>query len=519
MADSGSTKQIAGKETTSRRVERLKREENPWKSFDDVRSFTREGRVNLLPIFLKLDGRQCLLVGAGNVALTKIGSLLSTGLQLRVVAPAALPEIGQLAAEGRLEWIQRSFIPADLDGNFLVVAATDSSEVNAEIHHGAKERNILSNSVDDIPNCDFFFGSVVSRGPLQVAISTAGESPAFAQRLRREIDEQLPADLGGWLEGLGQLRREILATHPSGEPRRLLLYQLAQRPVSACEGSPSLLAVRIDEERNSDFTTDIHGGSSAFNRPLLPNVNEDANASPKTVHLVGAGPGDPDLLTVKALRLIQTADVILHDDLVSQVILSLASPASEVIHVGKRCGTKSITQDEINELMIEHARRGRTVVRLKGGDPLLFGRAAEELVALANAEVPFQIVPGITAAFAAAAALGCSLTDRHGAASVVLTTGHRAPHNIKQPQTKDDPPRSRIDDSTRVIYMPGRDLRVLAQEWIEQGDSPELPCAVISHAALPDQKVQCATLASLGDIEPIAAPSLLIVGWAIARPG
>lgn len=517
MANTDSIIQVANKETAAQRVEQLKSEDNLWQAFDDVRSFIRESRPSLLPIFLKLEGRQCLLVGAGRVALTKIGSLLSTGLQLRVVAPEALPEIRQLAAEGRLEWIRRSFKIADLDGQYLVVAATGLPEVNAEVHRGAVERNILSNSVDDIPRCDFFFGAVVSRGPLQVAISTAGESPAFAQRLRREIDEQLPASLGPWLEDLGQLRREILATHPNGEPRRLLLQHLAQRSLSDNEDGSLHLAVQLGEEQNSDFTQNNPDDSFTFIRSLRPKTNEDAKVSPKTVYLVGAGPGDPDLLTVKALRLIQIADVLLHDDLVPQAILDLASSSAEIIHVGKRCGTKNITQDGINAMMIEHARRGRTVVRLKGGDPLLFGRAAEELAALADAGVPFQIVPGITAAFAAAAAIGCSLTDRQGAASVVLTTGHRAPHNIKQPQTKDDSPRSRIDDSTRVIYMPGRDLRLLAQEWIEQGDSPELPCAVISHAALPDQKVHCATLATLGEIESIAAPSLLIAGWAVRQ--
>ena len=193
-------------------------------------------------------------------------------------------------------------------------------------------RNILCNSVDDIPNCDFFFGSVVSRGELQIAISTAGESPAFAQRLRREIDEQLPEDLGPWLENLGELRREVLATHPRGEERRLLLHELAQRQI--CDSALCPIAAR------------------------LRNTAREFEDEPKQarVYLVGAGPGDPDLLTVKAVRLIESADVILHDDLVPQAILDLASPSAEIVNVGKRCGTKTITQEEINALMIEHAR-------------------------------------------------------------------------------------------------------------------------------------------------------------------
>jgi len=195
--------------------------------------------MSLLPIFLKLDGRQCLLVGAGTVALDKIASLLKTGLKLRVVAPEARAEVQKLAAECKLEWVQREFEPADLDGNFIVIAATDSPGVNAEVHRGAVARGIPSNSVDDIPNCDFFFGSVVSRGDLQIAISTAGESPALAQRLRREIDAQLPADLGSWLAELGELRREVRTAAPAGEPRNLLLHELAQRPLCSSPACPT----------------------------------------------------------------------------------------------------------------------------------------------------------------------------------------------------------------------------------------------------------------------------------------
>ena len=226
--------------------------------------------MSLLPIFLKLEGRRCLLVGAGTVALEKIGSLLKTGVRLRVVAPEARAEIRQLAAEGKLEWVEREFEPADLDGNFIVIAATDVPEVNAAVYREAVARGIPCNSVDDIPNCDFFFGSVVSRGDLQIAISTAGESPAVAQRLRREIDEQLPQDLGPWLAKLGELRREVLATHARGEERRLLLHELAQRQI--CDS-----ALVRDEAVGADGQ-----GSGAWRRP-------------GSVYLVGAGPGDPGI--------------------------------------------------------------------------------------------------------------------------------------------------------------------------------------------------------------------------------
>jgi len=438
--------------------------------------------MSLLPVFLKLDGRRCLVVGAGPVALDKMVSLLGTGVRLRVIAPKARPEIEQLASEGRLEWVRRAFTDSDLDGNFLVIAATNMPEVNAAIYRGAVERNITCNSVDDIPNCDFFFGSVVSRGSLQVAISTGGESPALAQRLRREMDAQLPEDLGPWLEELGQLRREVLAVHPRGDARKALLHELAQRPVCASATCPS-------RQRALAPLDGLEGGK---------------------VYLVGAGPGDPDLLTVKALRLIQTAGVVLHDDLVPQAILDLAAPDAAVVNVGKRCGAKTITQEEINALMVARASEHRVVVRLKSGDPLIFGRAAEEMAALAEAGVAFEVVPGITAAFAAAAAVGCSLTGRDSASNVIFSTGHHA-------QSHNHAPLPELEDATRVVYMPGRDLGLLVQEWLDMGLPPEFPCAIISHAAQPDQQVRCSTLGELGELKPTLAPSLLIAGWAVRQ--
>jgi len=439
--------------------------------------------MSLLPVFLKLEGRPGLLVGAGNVACEKIGSLLKTGLRLRIIAPEARDEVRSLAAEGRLEWVKREFAIEDLDGNFVVIAATDSPEVNAAVYRGAVERGILANSVDDPPHCDFYFGSVVSRGELQIAISTAGESPAVAQRLRREIDEQLPEDLGPWLQELGKLRREVLETHSRDEARKLLLHQLAQREVCGAATCPS-------------------------RKMALAPIRDSKEDLEKRVYLVGAGPGDPDLLTVRAMRLIQAADVILHDDLVPQPILDLARVTAEIVNVGKRCGAKGVTQKEINALMVFHAGMERCVVRLKSGDPLLFGRAAEEIAALDEAGIACEVVPGVSAAFAAAAALGCSLTSRNSASSVTFSTGHHA-------QSHNRAPLPQIEDSTRVVYMPGRDLGLLAEQWLQEGLPADFPCAVISRAAQPDQEVYPTTLGALGDAAPALAPSLLIAGWAL----
>jgi uroporphyrin-III C-methyltransferase len=438
--------------------------------------------MTLLPVFLKLEGRPGLVVGAGAVALEKILSLLKTGLRLRVVAPAARSEIRQFASQGSLEWIQRPFEPSDLDGNFLVIAATNSAQVNAAVYRGAFGRGILANSVDDPPHCDFYFGSVVSRGQLQIAISTAGESPAVAQHLRREIDEALPQDLDRWLEDLGKLRREVLGLHPRGEARKALLHQLAQRQLCDASFCPSRQMALAPLDRKI-------GGK---------------------VYLVGAGPGDPDLLTVKALRLIQSADLILHDDLVPHAILRLARPTAEIVNVGKRCGVKSITQGEINALMVESAREHRTILRLKSGDPLLFSRAAEEIAALTEANIPFEIVPGVSSAFAAAAAIGCSLTSRNSASSVIFSTGHHAQSHHRAPLPQ-------LEDATRVVYMPGRDLRLLAQQWLDDGLPSGFPCAIVSRAAQPEQQIQHTTLGALGDAAPALAPSLLVAGWALAE--
>jgi len=427
--------------------------------------------MTLLPIFVKLDGRPGLMVGAGNVALEKLHSLLPTGLRIRVIAPEAKDEFRVLAAEGRIQWTQRAFEPADLDGNFIVIAATNDPEVNATVYREADRRGILTNSVDDPPHCDFYFGSIVRRGDLQIAISTAGQSPAVAQQLKHEIDAQLPDDLGSWLKEIGQLRRNILATHPPGEDRKALLHRIARRQ-------------------------------------MLTHSPQDSNDDQGKVYLVGAGPGDPDLLTLKALRLIRAANVILHDDLVTSEILALANPNAEIVNVGKRCGTKSITQEEINALMTEHASAGRSVVRLKSGDPLIFGRAAEEMAALKEADISFEVVPGITSAFAAAAAIPCSLTDRNGASNVVFSTGHHA-------QSHNEATIPELEDATRVVYMPGRDLTLLALQWLGEGLPPDFPCAIVSHAAQPGQQVQRTTLGELGDARPTLSPSLLIAGWTL----
>ncbi|SEF58682.1 uroporphyrin-III C-methyltransferase [Bryocella elongata] len=251
----------------------------------------------------------------------------------------------------------------------------------------------------------------------------------------------------------------------------------------------------------------------------MPTHSTQTAATPGNVYLVGAGPGAPDLLTVRALRLLESCDLVLHDDLVPDEVLALAGPQAEIVSVGKRCGKPRITQQGIHELMIEGARANRSVVRLKSGDPLVFGRAGEELAALREASVPFEIVPGVTAAFAAGAALGLPLTDRTSASKLIFATGHHASSKDPAPVFEGAIPQ----DATLILYMPGRDMERLAQELRDGGLPPDTPCCAISHAATPEQNYVSCRLHELEHLTPGTAPVLLLVGRAmepmIAGPG
>ena len=436
----------------------------------------------LFPLFLKLAGKRCLVVGAGPIGLEKVDSLLRCGARIRVIAPLAVDRIQQLHAEGAIEWITRCYKHEDAPGCDLIIAATNDRAVNQSVYVEANRLSILCNTADDPPLCDFFFGSIVQRDALQIAISTAGQSPAVAQRLRREIDAQLPQDLGVWLDDLGQLRREVLELMPAGAERKALLHQLAHREVCALASCPA--------------------------RALATGKAEAGK-----VYLVGAGPGDPDLLTMKAVRLLAHAGVVLHDDLVPQSILDLAGKQALVISVGKRCGLKKITQAAIHELMIESARNGLAVIRLKSGDPMIFGRAAEEMDALRAAEIPFEVVAGVTAASSAAAFLESSLTDRRLSSKLIILSGHHAANEAPEPTLW---PSTLPEDATLAIYMPGQNLAQVAASLSVCGLSAETPCVAVTDASRPDAACQASRLSDLANLSASAAPTLLLVGKAFA---
>jgi uroporphyrin-III C-methyltransferase/precorrin-2 dehydrogenase/sirohydrochlorin ferrochelatase len=443
----------------------------------------------LFPIFVKLAGRSVLLVGGGRVGESKIAGLLASGAAVTVVAPRATASIAKWATEGKLRWQARAFQPADLDGMALVVAAVPA-DVATAIFAEARSRGILCNSVDDPDHCDFYYGAVVNRGDLQIAISTNGQSPALAQRLRQELEHQFGPEYADWLARLGDARLEMFALDIDPDVRRERLHEIA--------------SARAFQE----FTEGLSGGCPA---PLSERGH---------VYLVGAGPGDPELLTLKALRILGQADVVLHDDLLTPDILELIPPTARVECVGKRHGERGpqrgsragdperqMTQDEINRRLRVYALAGETVVRLKGGDGTIFGRASEEMDALRAANIPFTIVPGVTAASGAAAAAGVSLTDRRLGSALVFLTAQRCKGN--------PPPNWKALAAlggAAAIYMPGGHEADLAHQLMDGGLPGDTPCMVVSKATRPDQQVVETTLAGLPGISTLPAPALLLIG-------
>ena len=420
--------------------------------------------MSLFPIFVKLEGRPVLLVGAGPVAESKIGGLLSAGAVVTVVAPNATAEIQKLAEEGKVFWHRREFDPRDLDGVTLLVAAVPKDTARL-IYEEAQIRNVLVNSVDDPENCDFYYPAVVNRGDLQIAISTAGQSPALARRIRIELERQFGPEYTHWIQELGESRRDLFATDMDPEVRKLKLHEMA--------------------------------GAKA---PAPPNSNG-------MVYLVGAGPGDPELLTLKALRILGQADVVLHDDLLTPEILELIPSTARVECVGKRHNERQVTQQDINKRLCEYGAAGETVVRLKGGDGAIFGRASEEMDALRAAGISFAIVPGVTAASGAAAAAGVSLTDRRLGSALVFLTAQRCKGN--------PPPNWKAVaelGGTTAIYMPGGHEDDLARQLLGAGLSPDTPCFVVAGATRADEQVVDTTLGELPGLPKLPAPAILLIG-------
>ena len=431
--------------------------------------------MTLFPLFVKLEGRKVLVVGGGPVGESKLDALLKAGAAVTVVAPKATEAIRAAAKAGRVEWRIREFRPTDLAGVTLVVAAVPA-DIAKRVFIATRARGILCNSVDDPDNCDFYYPAVVNRGDFQIAISTAGQSPALAQRLRQQLEQQFGPEYAEWIQQLGDARRELFAADIDPAARRQRLHELAREEPGGSSGA---------------------GGSGT---------------AKGRVYLVGAGPGDPELLTLKALRILGQADVVLHDDLLTPEILELIPPAARVDCVGKRHNERQVTQEEINKRLCACAAAGQTVVRLKGGDGAIFGRASEEMDALRAADIPFTIVPGVTAASGAAAAAGVSLTDRRLGSALAFLTAQRCKGN--------PPPNWKAVaelGGAVAIYMPGGHEATLARELMDGGLSPETPCFVVSQATRPEEQIVETTVGELPKVPQLPAPALLLIGVVSAR--
>ncbi len=444
--------------------------------------------MDYFPIFLRLAGEPVLVVGGGKVAARKIDLLLRTSALVRVVAPELVSGLAEKAAAGEIVHIAAEFLPEHLDGVRLAIAATDKHSINAWVARQAGRRNIPVNVVDDPELSRFIMPAIIDRSPVVVAVGSSGDAPVLTRRLRERLESFLPHRLGALAKLAGKLRPTVKERIESPARRRKFWESFFDGTVAA-----DVLAGR------SVDVTDVAS--------TLRTAEQDSGE----VVLVGAGPGDPGLLTLRALRALQNADVILYDRLVSAEVLDLARRDAERINVGKTGGGAQFSQDEINTLLVQLAQQGKRVCRLKGGDPFIFGRGGEELEALAAAGVRFEVVPGVTAAAGCAAYAGIPLTHRDHAQSLLFVTGHVKAggedaldwNQLARPA------------QTVVFYMGLGSLERILQRLREYGAPETRGAAVVEQGTRAGQRVVTGTLADLArkvNDERVQSPALLIVG-------
>ncbi|MDH3319358.1 MAG: siroheme synthase CysG [Betaproteobacteria bacterium] len=441
--------------------------------------------------FLDLNGKPGVVVGGGPVAVLKAEALLRSRVRVTVVAPELCARLSELTLLGAVRHEAKRFAPGDLVGAEIVIAATDDPAVNEAVSAAARALRIPVNVADDAKRSSFIMPSVVDRPPLQIAISSAGTSPVLVRKLRTLIEAAVPFAFGRLSALGGRFRAASRRRYPDPEARRRFWEEVMDGPVAEL-----MLA----------------GAEDAATRRLEQTLaGEAAGGAPDGfVSLVGAGPGDPELLTLRALRVMQRANVVLYDHLVAPALVDLARRDAERIYVGKEHDNHALGQDEINALMVRLARAGKRVVRLKGGDPFIFGRGGEEIEALAAQGIRFEVVPGVTAAAGAAAYAGIPLTHRDYAQSCVFVTGH-----LKKGAVHLDWRAIARPQQTVAVYMGVGGLETICQGLVEHGLAPDLPAALVEKATLPEQRVIEGTLATLPAAAAAATvkpPALLIVG-------
>ncbi|MGB4910927.1 MAG: siroheme synthase CysG [Candidatus Dechloromonas phosphoritropha] len=445
--------------------------------------------MDYLPAFHDIRGRLCLVVGGGEVAARKGGVLLEAGARVRVVAPEIELE---LAGQPGVEAIFAGFAPEYLDGAVLVVAATNDREVNRQVSELARARNLPVNVVDDPELCSFIMPSILDRSPLMVAFSSGGGSPVLTRMMRGKLEAVIPQNYSR-LAAFAVRFRELVKERVTNPPKRRIFWE------NALDGAVAEKVLAGDDS-----------GAEAMLRQML--ADED-NTLTGEVYLVGAGPGDPDLLTFRALRLMQKADVVVYDNLVAKTIVDMTRRDAQRIFVGKQRASHTMRQEEINKLLVRLAREGKRVVRLKGGDPFIFGRGGEEIETLAAQNIPFQVVPGITAAAGVASYAGIPLTHRDHAQSCLFVTGH-----LKDGKMNLDWSALARPNQTVVVYMGLHGLDTLCEELIRHGMPETTPIAIVQQGTTQNQRVFTGTLATLPGIverEKPQAPTLIIVGGVV----
>ncbi|MDE0054669.1 MAG: siroheme synthase CysG [Gammaproteobacteria bacterium] len=443
--------------------------------------------MNRLPLFLDLIHQPCLVIGGGDVAARKIGSLVDVGARVTVVAPMIGDTVAELAERHGLEVVLREFEPSDVRGRLLVIAATDDAGVNRAAFTACRERRVLINTVDDAALSTAIFPSIVDRGPVTVAVSTGGASPTLARRIREQVETLLPATTGRLAEFLRQRRARVREAVPEIGARRRLWDDVLDGNV------PAHIAGGDEKTADAELERLVAGG-----------------APEGFVSLVGAGPGDPDLLTLKALRTLQRADVVYYDNLVSAAVLELCRRDAKRVYVGKRRAFAGTRQADINALLLADAQQGLRVARLKGGDPFIFGRGGEEIETLRRHGIGFEVIPGITAALGCAAYAGIPLTHRDWAQSVRFVTGH-----LRDDVVNLDWPELAKPDQTLVVYMGLAGLRQLSARLIEHGMDPETPSAMVSRGTMEDQAVVTAPISRLAravEAADLPGPTTTIIG-------
>ena len=446
--------------------------------------------MDYFPVFLDLKNRLCLLVGGGEVATRKGRMLAKAGARLRIVAPEISAELRELAVTNNGELNEREYQSSDLQGCVLAIAATDIESLNEKISADSQALNLPVNVVDTPALCTYITPAIVDRSPLMIAISSGGEAPVLARLVRAKLETLIPASYGKLAQFASQWRDRIKARFNDGDSRRKFWEKILQGPAAELM---------------------MNGQETAANEFILSELNADqSELTQGEVYLVGGGPGDPELLTLRALRLMQQADVVLYDRLVSDGVMELVRRDAERIYVGKRRSEHAMEQENINQLLVDLAKQGKRVLRLKGGDPFIFGRGGEEIELLAQNNIPFQVVPGITAASGCAAYAGIPLTHRDYAQSVRFVTGH-----LKSDNTNLSWPELANPTQTLVFYMGLVGLKEICESLIVHGRVATTPVALIEKGTTQEQRVFISDLAGIAEVvaaEDVHAPTLFIVG-------